>query len=130
MQEIIKFLGDSRIFYLATSDGSQPHVRPMGFVMEYNGKLCFCTGNPKDMYKQMKANPKVEFCAVVGTDTLRITGSVEFITTPEAKRKALDAMPELKNLYSVDDGVFEIFALSEGIAVFVTMQGEKKAVKI
>jgi uncharacterized pyridoxamine 5'-phosphate oxidase family protein len=38
MEEILKFLQDNKVFYLATVDGDQARVRPMGFIMIYDGK--------------------------------------------------------------------------------------------
>lgn len=57
MKEVLKFLIKNKVFYLATSSGDLPHVRPMGFVMEHDGKLAFCTSNQKAMFKQLTANP-------------------------------------------------------------------------
>jgi uncharacterized pyridoxamine 5'-phosphate oxidase family protein len=44
MKEVLKFLEDNRPFYLATIDGVQARVRPMGFVMEFEGRLLFARG--------------------------------------------------------------------------------------
>ena len=63
MNEVIEFLNDCGVFFLATVDGDQPKVRPYGFVMDYDGKLCLCTNNKKPSYAQMKANPAVEISA-------------------------------------------------------------------
>ncbi|AEF81603.1 pyridoxamine 5'-phosphate oxidase family protein [Leadbettera azotonutricia] len=131
MQEIIQFLNEAKVFYLATAEGDQPRVRPMGFVMEYEGKLCFCTNNKKEMYKQMKANPKIEISACGNEGkTLRIAGSVAFNTSREAKVKALEVNPHLKTMYSPDDGIFEVFYFIQGTAVFGDMKGGKKEVKL
>ena len=79
MKEVMDFLKTNKVFYLATTSGDQPHVRPMGFVMEYDGKLAFGTSNQKDMYKQLTANPNVEICCVAANyDTLRICGKAVF----------------------------------------------------
>jgi uncharacterized pyridoxamine 5'-phosphate oxidase family protein len=131
MQEIIQFLLDSKVFYLATADGDQPRVRPMGFVMEYEGKLAMCTNNKKEMYRQMKANPKVEISAC-GSEgrTLRITGEVAFNPSREVKAKALEVNPRLKGMYSPDDGIFEIFYFTQGTAVFGDMKGGKKEINL
>jgi uncharacterized pyridoxamine 5'-phosphate oxidase family protein len=130
MEEIIKFLTDNKVFYLATLDGDQARVRPMGFVMNYEGKLTFCTNNKKDMYKQMKAHPKIEICAASPEGkTLRIAGKVAFNPAREAKVKALEIMPHLKNMYSPDDGVFEIFYFESAVATFSDRKGNKREVK-
>jgi uncharacterized pyridoxamine 5'-phosphate oxidase family protein len=130
MEEILKFLQECKIFYLATVENDQPRVRPMGFVMNYEGKLSFGTSNKKDVFKQMKANPKVEICASTAGKWLRICGSVGFNPNKAAKEKALELSPILKNMYSADDGVFEIFHFENATATFTDMQGGKKEVKI
>lgn len=127
MKEVLDFLTANKVFYLATTSGKQPHVRPMGFVMEYDGKLAFCTSNQKDMCKQLAANPDVEICCVdTSYNTLRICGKAVFCTTEETQRKALAAMPALGNLYAAGDGKFEIFYLDNARAVCQTMTGEKQ----
>ncbi len=131
MKEVLEFLNKAGIFFIATTDGDQPHVRPFGFVMECGGKLAFCTGNNKPVYKQLAANPKVEIAATdKDCNTLRITGTIKFATTPETQKKALEVMPSLSKIYSVGDGVFEIFYLDEGKAVCSTMGGEKKELSL
>ncbi|MFP3090566.1 pyridoxamine 5'-phosphate oxidase family protein [Treponema sp. TIM-1] len=131
MEEIIKFLQDQQVFFLATTEGDQPRLRPMGAVMEYKGKLYLCTNNQKEMYKQMKANPKVELgaCSPEG-QTLRISGVVAFDTSREAKEKILEALPRIKQMYSVDDGIFEVFYFEQGTAVFSDMQGGRQEIRL
>jgi uncharacterized pyridoxamine 5'-phosphate oxidase family protein len=132
MEEIIKFLQDSRVFSLATIDGDQARVRPMGFVMNYQGKLTLCTSNKKPMYQQMKANPKIEISATsADMQTLRVYGKVSVVTSKESQEKALEAAPQLKGMYAVGDGLFELFAFESGsIAVFSDMAGGNREVKL
>lgn len=127
MKEVLEFLKKAKVFYLAMSEGNVPHVRPLGFVMDYDGKIAFCTGNNKPMCKQMAANPNVEIAAIdENANTLRICGKVKFITTPESQKKALEVMPSLSKIYSVGDGKFEIFTVEGAKAVCSTMSGESK----
>jgi uncharacterized pyridoxamine 5'-phosphate oxidase family protein len=130
MEEILKFLQDCGTFYLATVETDQPRVRPMGFVMNYEGKLSFTTNNKKDMFRQMKNNPKIEICAAANGKWLRIYGGVSFNPSKAAKEKALEIAPVLRGMYSADDGLFEIFHFDEAVAVFSDMQGGRKEVKI
>jgi uncharacterized pyridoxamine 5'-phosphate oxidase family protein len=127
VKEVLDFLNKTGVYYLATTEGDQPHVRPIGFVMECGGKLAFCTGNKKAMCKQLAENPKVEICAYDGANNiLRICGEAVFATTKETQQQALDVMPALANLYSVGDGVFEIFYLDKAKAVCASMSGETR----
>ena len=129
MKEVLDFLNKVGVYYLATEEGDQPRVRPLGFVMEWQGKLTFCTGNKKNMYTQMVNNPKVEICDSDG-NTLRICGRAVFATTEAAQAKALEVMPALKNIYSVGDGVFEIFYLDGAKAVLSNMKGESRELAV
>lgn len=125
MKEVLDFLNKAGVYFLATTDGDQPHVRPIGFVMDCGGKLAFCTGNTKAMCKQLAANPKVEIACYDGAgNTLRICGKAVFATSPETQQKALEVMPTLANMYSVGDGVFEIYYLDEAKAVCCNMSGD------
>lgn len=130
MEEILKFLKECGTFYLATVDVDQPRVRPMGFAGNRDGKLSFGTSNKKEMFKQMKANPKIEICASMNGKWLRIYGKVGFNPDKSAREQAIETVPFLKDKYSADDGIFEIFYLEEGTAVFNDMQGGRKEIKI
>lgn len=131
MNEVLKFLTDNPTFYIATVDGDKPKVRPFGFVMEFEGKLWFCTNNRKNVYKQLKANPYFEVCtASPDGKWIRLKGKAVFNSTLAAKTRALEVMPDLKNLYSVDDHIFEVFYVEEGEATFCSMTGESRTVKL
>ena len=130
MNEVFKFLQDCGIFFVSTVDGNQPKVRPFSFAMEYEGKICFGTSNKKPFYAQLMANPNIEICASKDGRWLRLSGQTIFCTTPEAKAQALEILPMLKNMYSADDDIFEIFYIENGLANFFSMTGENKTVKL
>ncbi|MDR2795663.1 MAG: pyridoxamine 5'-phosphate oxidase family protein [Spirochaetaceae bacterium] len=130
MKEILDFIAGCKQFFLATEEGDQPRVRPMGVAFDYKGKLSFCTNNTKKLFAQMKANRKVEVCASDGNKWVRVSGTVAFNPERDAKEKALEAAPMLKNIYKVDDGIFEIFHFENAVAVFEDMQGNKKELKL
>lgn len=130
MQEVLKFLTENPTFYIATVEGNKPRVRPFGFVMEYEGKLWFCTNNQKNVYKQLKTNPYFEICTASPDGRwIRLRGKAVFNSTPAAKAKALKVMPSLKKMYSVDDGIFEVFYVEDGEATFCSLTGESKTIK-
>ena len=120
MNEVLQFLKDNRVFYLATVDGSTPKVRPFGFAMEYDGKLCFGTSNQKNVYRQLKSNPQIEISTTSQEgEWLRLKGKAVFITDRESKRAALDAMPMLlQECIAWMDEIVEIFYVDEGEATF------------
>ncbi|MDR1115367.1 MAG: pyridoxamine 5'-phosphate oxidase family protein [Tannerella sp.] len=137
MDEILNFLNKCRTFHVGTVDGDgRPRVRPFGFVMEWNGKPAFCTGTVKRVYRQLQNNPFVEICAFMpGTmQWMRISGRVKFVDDVAARRKVLETMPELKEIYgSEENPELTCFFIDEGEAAiysFVSMNKPLKVIKI
>ncbi len=50
----------SGVFYIATTDGDQPHVRPFDGAVENSFSVYIGTNRQKDVFKQIEKNPKVE----------------------------------------------------------------------
>ena len=111
VNEVLQFLQEAKAFILATMAGDRPRTRPFGFVMEYRGKLCFCTNNKKACYDEMQANPNVEICAMVERKWIRVSGKAVYCTDADSQAQALALAPVLASMYQVGDGKFEIFYL-------------------
>ena len=60
MQEVYEFLKKCGTYYLATTEGNQPRVRPFGTYLIFENKLYIQTGKSKNVSKQMKANADSE----------------------------------------------------------------------
>ena len=118
MERTLKFLKDAGTYYLATVDGDQPRVRPFGTINEYNGKLYIQTGKKKDVSKQLHKNPKAEICAFNGGTWVRIACELIEDDSREARKAMLDAYPDLRGMYSEDDGNTEVFCLKNATATF------------
>ena len=104
--------------YIATLEGNQPRVRPFGAQCEFEGKLYLTTSNQKAVYAQMKANSKVEISGMSPDGRwIRLTAEAVFDERREAKTAMLEANPELRSLYSEDDGKMEVFYLQNATAV-------------
>ncbi|MDL2226263.1 pyridoxamine 5'-phosphate oxidase family protein [Deltaproteobacteria bacterium OttesenSCG-928-M10] len=133
MKQVLAFLQANKVFYLATAKGDEPKVRPLGFVMEYDGKLYFGVGDQKDVYKQMVANPKVEI-STTNPETgqwIRIHGKAAFDPRPELFTAAVKVLPMLKDMYGDPAGPkLGCFYLTEAEAIFYDMQGNSKTVKL
>ena len=61
MEQILPFL--EGIFFIATTENDQPHVRPFDAAGILDHKLYIGTMNNKQVFAQIKANPKVEIYA-------------------------------------------------------------------
>ena len=115
MSEVINFLTENPLIYLATSglDGNAK-VRPILFNFEEDGKPYFCTANTKPMFKELEVNPNCEI--VVATPEfawLRIAGKVEFSDDLDLKQKVIDSNELVKTLYeTADNPTFEVFTVT------------------
>ena len=129
MERVEKFLKDAGTYYLATMDGDQPRVRPFGTIHNYEGRLYIQTGKSKDVSKQIHANPKVEICACMGPEWLRVSATLVEDDRREARQSMLDAYPSLQGMYSADDGNTEVFYLKDATATFSSFTSAPETVK-
>ncbi|MDR2286348.1 MAG: pyridoxamine 5'-phosphate oxidase family protein [Prevotellaceae bacterium] len=131
MQEVYDFLKKCGHYFIATVDGDQPRVRPFGTAVIFENKLYIQTGKKKNVSKQMKANPKIEICALdlAAGKWLRIAATVVEDNRREAKQYVLDQYPDLKSMYSADDDNTQVLYLKNVTATFSSFGGEPKEVK-
>ncbi len=125
MTTINEFLNDAEVFFMATVDGDQPRLRPLGAHFNADGREIFGVGDFKNVYRQMKANPKVEIVACKGGDWLRFTGTAVFESDPGYAEKMLDLIPSLRDIYNEQTGnKMMCFHLEDSTAVVIHMMGE------
>ena len=127
MEKALNFLKQCGAFYLATSDENQPHVRPFGAVCGFEGKLYLMTNNQKKVFWQLRNNPKIEISGMAGEKWIRIEAEAVIDPRREARAAMLEANPSLKNAYSVDDGVIEVFYLKNATAAICSFTDAPEA---
>lgn len=125
MSKVHDFLNESGVFYLATCDGDQPKIRPLGAHIEVDGREWFGVGDFKEVYKQLAANPKVEIAsAKPDGHWLRYTGVAVFDDDPKYSEAMLDYMPQLRDIYNEQTGnKLMMFYIDEATAVDIPMMG-------
>ena len=128
MQEVYEFLKNCGTYYLATVEGDQPRVRPFGTVNIFDGKLYIQTGKKKPVAHQMKANPKVEICAMADGAWLRLTGEAVLDERIEAQESLLAAYPGLQNGYKPGDGNTEVYYLKNAVAKISSFGAPEKTI--
>lgn len=111
MEEIYEFLKACGDYFLATCDDGQPRVRPFGTVNIYNGRLYIQTGKSKSVSRQLHKNPKLEICAMKDGKWMRVEATAAEDDDREARVSMLESYPNLKALYSPDDGNTEVWYL-------------------
>ena len=62
LDEYIKFANDNPTSYFATVESDQPRVRGLLLWFADKSGLYYSISGMKDVYKQLKVNPKVEVC--------------------------------------------------------------------
>lgn len=72
MNTILEFLNNAQTFYLATSNGEQSDVRPMGVAVNYEDKIYFITMKEMNLHSQLKNNSKVSISAKFETRWVRL----------------------------------------------------------
>ena len=127
MNKIVEELRKAGAFYIATIDSTEPRVRPFGSVMEYEGNAYICSGNYKELYKQVKENPNVELCGMYeGPTWLRIKAKLEEDNRIEVQEAMLNDPTGPKGLYQPGDGRFVTFKLTNIRAKKCTFMGEEE----
>ncbi|MDR1879435.1 MAG: pyridoxamine 5'-phosphate oxidase family protein [Tannerellaceae bacterium] len=130
MQEVHDFLKKCGHYFIATTEGDQPRVRPFGTVHIFEGKLYIQTGKAKKVAKQIKANPKIEICAFNGADQwIRIQAVAVEDDRREAKESMLEAYPSLKGMYSADDDNTLVLYLKDVVAYLSSFSAEPRVIK-
>ena len=125
MSKIKDFLAQAGVFFMATVDGDQPKLRPLGAFLEEDNKLIFGVGDFKNVYRQMQANPKVEIVACKPDGHwLRYTGKAVFETDPKYAEEMIRAS-HLEMIYNEETGYkLMTFRLEDATAVDIEVMGE------
>ena len=124
MSKVVDFLNETEAYYLATVEEGEARVRPIGVTVEFNGRVYFATNNQKDMFKQITNNPSIAISAFNGDKWIRITGNAVIDNNIEAKKAMLQANPHLKDMYSADDDIFEVFYIDNMKATLCSSAGD------
>ena len=118
IKRVYDYLKAADTYYLATTEGDQPRVRPFGTVNIFEDKLYIQTGKVKSVSKQIAANPKVEICACKDGTWLRVTGQLVEDDRVEARKAMLDTYPNLRGMYDENDGNTQVLYLKDATATF------------
>ena len=125
MNEVVAFLTANPVQYLATRglDGAA-RVRPFMFCFEREGRLWFCTNHTKEVYRELRQDPRVEVC-VASPDYawLRLRGRAVF-ENDRAVKEGCMANPIVQGQYqTADNPIFEVFYLADAHAILSDFSG-------
>ena len=111
---LVDELKNTGVFYVATAEGNQLRVRPFSSVTEFEGNAYICTNNTKKVYAQIMQDAKVEISGMAKDGTwLRVQAVLVRDDRDEARKAMLEDPTGPKTLYTIGDGIFEVFKLTQ-----------------
>lgn len=126
--ETVNFVKKCDCYFISTLDeNEQPRVRPFGLIFEDNGKVIIGMGSYKDVYKQIKAHPRIEICAFNKAEGkwIRLNGKAVEDTKPEYIEKGFEMFPNLRDVYNEKTGLkMALFYLDELHSTMYSFGGE------
>ena len=98
-QEIIAFMNQNPASFLATVANGTPHVRGIGIYRADESGILFHTGAFKNLYRELTANPEVEFCFYNPKEftQVRVSGVCEEVRDDALKQEILGVRVFLKD---------------------------------
>jgi uncharacterized pyridoxamine 5'-phosphate oxidase family protein len=129
LQDVAAFLEKAGHFYLATvgEDGGA-RVRPIKYTLVIDNKLIFATSEKKELFEQIRKNPKVEISntAPDGSAFLRYKGTARQTTDEAVRARFLEAFPKFKDMYKE---ALTFFFIEPEMAGVFPMKGGKPVTK-
>ncbi len=89
------------VWYIATVEDDQPHVRPFDNATEIDGKVYVGTARAKKVFSQIVENPKVEIYAMNDFGSTRFTAEAYAEDDADITKRAYEAMGKPMNEDSV-----------------------------
>ena len=129
MKEVFDYIRSCGVYYLATVDGDQPKLRPMGCLEIIDDKLYILTGKSKNVSKQIEKNNKVEIVTSKGENWIRVTCKLIRDDRVEAKKEMLDRNPHLRVAYNENDDNTEVLYMKDVEATFNSFTAPPKTIK-
>ncbi len=133
IQEIWRCFGPQQYIYFATVEGDQPRVRPVTLV-HFRKRLYVVTGSGDAKVKQLKNNPKTEFCLLLEKrgekGTLRAECLARIIEDKKAKTDIFNEVSYVEEFYkSPEDPGYALVRLKP-VGFEYMKPGEMQAVKV
>lgn len=130
MIDFSKFLKENLNGIFTTVEDGKPKSRAFQFLFADGKKVYFCTENNKAVFRQIKENPNVSFCAHKAdfSYVLSISGKVTFVNDINLKARTLDEYPALKEMFKTPNNpILELFYVDiEEVDTFDFVNGSKK----
>ncbi len=133
IQEIWENFSEEPHIFLATTEGGQPRVRPVTLIHLRN-KLFVTTGSSDAKVKQIRQNPKIEFCLLLekaeSKGTIRAECATQIVEDKDVKAQVYNNTSFAKEFWeSPEDPSYTLIEL-QPITFEYMKPGSVQAVKI
>ena len=120
--ELISFIKENPVCYLATVEENRPHVRALSVYKVDESGFLLQISTIKGVYKELMKNPRVELCFNGSGKQVRVSGTAEFIEDQGLKEDALKERPFLQRLVDAQGyGAIQVFRVANPVATVWTM---------
>ncbi|MGN0728326.1 pyridoxamine 5'-phosphate oxidase family protein [Treponema sp.] len=112
LEKLHNFLTEAKTYFIASSDGKKPRVRPFGTALLFEDKIYILTSSEKKVAKQFEKNPRFEISAMDSKQRwIRVSGKLKADNRIEVQEAMLNAYPNLKKQYTAGDKKTLTFAM-------------------
>lgn len=113
IRECYKFIRECGYFFLATSVGNQPKLRPMGMIYGNEAALYFATDKRKNVYTELMKNSCIEIASynLNSRKWVRITGKVQIASARQIVEEMKEVYPMIKQEYAQEEDLLVIFKI-------------------
>ncbi len=100
-EKLLEVFHKNKEVAFATSVGNIPHLRIFQIMKidAENNSIYFATSPAKEVYAQLKQNPKVAVLDLKGAEFARVNGTIDFNVPDSVQREIFDTNPVLPHLY-------------------------------
>ncbi len=139
MENYTRFANEHKLCWVATAEENKPHVRIHAMWFADKDGFYFSTLRTKEVYRQLRTNPRVEVCFYAAPETpfgqdgstdmgtmMRVSGGITFLDDSGLKERLLNDRPVLRR--NADKQV--IFRIGTGEAWFWTAKDDNREGKI
>jgi uncharacterized pyridoxamine 5'-phosphate oxidase family protein len=120
MENAVNFITQYFDGFLATTIDDKPRIRPFHFMYFSDRKFYFCTSVKKEVYKELRRNPFVEFCSKNDKMSwIRLRGEIQFTNDRSVKENIIQVSDIVKDVYkSADNQDLISFYIEHGEILF------------
>jgi len=132
-QKIWRNFTEQQHVFFATAEAGQPRVRPVTLIRLLD-ELFVATGSNDAKTKQIKQNPKTEFCLLIEKDdkkgTIRAECKAQIVKDNNVKARVYNKIPFIKEFFKTPEDPSYVLIKLQPIALEYMEPGSIEAAKI